>query len=384
MTLVAHAEFPVAMHDSRRVSLALSVLLHLALLIAALWLLRPTTQPAPSTELESVSVSLITMQTASDGTITTESDATQSAVAAGAVSPSVHETEAVTETESTQPVEPAIPPMTAVAPTQAVSPDDHVVSAPQAIAAERLDPVDPPAIDTMPAAAPADIASQAAIAPPLIAVEQAQDAGTTPLQPASAEQASIEPTVAVPTASAVESLQPTPVTARIPASSEQPQPAEKVAAVQDASPTLAVTQPTPPKPDPPKPTPARRKPAASGHGGSSDADAPASASKFGGSGQVAAGGNAGQSQYPGLVQAQLRRALRFPAGASGAGGRALVRFLVHADGSVTDIEVVASAGYAVLDDAAVATIRRAAPFPPIPASANRPSWSFTLPLTFRR
>jgi protein TonB len=85
-----------------------------------------------------------------------------------------------------------------------------------------------------------------------------------------------------------------------------------------------------------------------------------------------------------LVQARLKRALRFPEGAGRATGEAHVRFLVHADGSVSDIQIVRSAGSPVLDEAAVATVPRAAPFPPIPASAGRSSWSFTVPLQFRR
>ena len=142
----------------------------------------------------------------------------------------------------------------------------------------------------------------------------------------------------------------------------------------------------PPKPKPvAKPNPiAKPKPATSGSGGKSDANAAASSAPAAGKGKIAAGGIAAESRYPGLVQAALRRALRFPANAGNARGQALVRFLVAANGSVSGIAIVGSSGSSVLDQAAIDTVRRAAPFPRIPREVGRSSWSFTLPLQFRR
>ncbi len=86
---------------------------------------------------------------------------------------------------------------------------------------------------------------------------------------------------------------------------------------------------------------------------------------------MALGGSAAESRYPGLIQAALRRALRFPPNAGAARGKALVRFVVAADGSVSGLSLAGSTGSAVLDAAALDTVRRAAPFPPIPAAAGR-------------
>ncbi len=111
-----------------------------------------------------------------------------------------------------------------------------------------------------------------------------------------------------------------------------------------------------------------------GNGGQSNADSRASA----------ASSSAAVANYPGRIQASLRRALRYPSGARGASGAAHVRFVVAANGSASSIRVVKSTGNSDLDEAAIATVRRASPFPAIPAEAGRASWGFTVPLVFQR
>ena len=54
--------------------------------------------------------------------------------------------------------------------------------------------------------------------------------------------------------------------------------------------------------------------------------------------------------------------------------------VVDAGGGVGGIRVIRSSGSPELDQAALAVVRRAAPFPPIPPQAGRSSWAFTLPL----
>jgi protein TonB len=44
-------------------------------------------------------------------------------------------------------------------------------------------------------------------------------------------------------------------------------------------------------------------------------------------------------------------------------GKVVLKFVVTADGTVENLEVVESSGYAVLDEAAMETIRRASPLP---------------------
>jgi protein TonB len=87
--------------------------------------------------------------------------------------------------------------------------------------------------------------------------------------------------------------------------------------------------------------------------------------------------------YPGQVVSKLRRALRYPSGTR-ATGEAHVQFVVASNGRASSIRLVRSSGDAKIDAAAVATVKRAGPFPAIPAEAGRKSWTFTVPLAFRR
>jgi protein TonB len=101
---------------------------------------------------------------------------------------------------------------------------------------------------------------------------------------------------------------------------------------------------------------------------------------------ASAAGNAAVSNYPGKIVAKLRRALRYPSEARGRrlNGVAQVRFVVGSSGDVGSVGLAASSGSPILDEAALATVHRAAPFPPIPEGAGRSSWTFTVPLAFVR
>jgi len=114
------------------------------------------------------------------------------------------------------------------------------------------------------------------------------------------------------------------------------------------------------------------------------ADGASAASK--GSKRSSAAGNAAVSNYPGKIVSKLRRALRYPAAArrEGLRGEVQVAFTVSASGGVGGVRIVRSSGSSVLDKAALETVRRAAPFPAIPADAGRSSWPFTVPLAFTR
>jgi protein TonB len=98
-------------------------------------------------------------------------------------------------------------------------------------------------------------------------------------------------------------------------------------------------------------------------------------------GKASSAGNAAASNYPGKVAAKLRRAVRSVARL---GGRArndvLVSFTVDAGGGLGGLRVARSSGSRELDRTALAVVRRAAPFPPIPPESGRRNWSFTLPL----
>ncbi len=96
-------------------------------------------------------------------------------------------------------------------------------------------------------------------------------------------------------------------------------------------------------------------------------------------GKASAQGNAAVSNYPGTVTSKLRRALRRQGRLR---GEVLVSFVVASNGSVTGVGIGRSSGNAAVDKAGMDTVRRAAPFPPIPADASRSTWAFNIPLAF--
>lgn len=103
-------------------------------------------------------------------------------------------------------------------------------------------------------------------------------------------------------------------------------------------------------------------------------------------GTSATSGNAAASNYPGKVVSKLRRALRSISRSARAKAQSDVHvsFVVNASGGVGAVRIVKSSGSADLDRAALETVRRAAPFPPIPPESGRSSWQFTLPLGVAR
>ncbi|MER9915702.1 MULTISPECIES: TonB family protein [unclassified Mesorhizobium] len=130
---------------------------------------------------------------------------------------------------------------------------------------------------------------------------------------------------------------------------------------------------------PPVPSPRPTPPAGSGDTrGAADGeerDAPAVASK--GKNQDAAG-NAMESRYGGEIQKKLARANRRVSKEIQAKARnnARVYFVVMADGSVSDLQLVESSGSAELDQFALKLVRQQAPFPPIPPEIGLSSWVF--------
>ncbi|MDQ0321362.1 protein TonB [Pararhizobium capsulatum DSM 1112] len=118
--------------------------------------------------------------------------------------------------------------------------------------------------------------------------------------------------------------------------------------------------------------------------GAADAKASTSSGKKGNMNQQA--GNAAASNYPGKIRSKLNRAFRYPNSAKREGlrGTAQVRFTVSSGGSLTGVSIAKSAGFPILDQAAIEAVQRAAPFPKIPDGAGKSSWTFTIPLAFGR
>lgn len=119
--------------------------------------------------------------------------------------------------------------------------------------------------------------------------------------------------------------------------------------------------------------------------GKADGVENAKAATASGQGKVSsAEGNASFDNYKGKVRTKVNRKHRYPSQArrQGITGTATVSFVVSADGGLSGLRLAGSSGSPILDQAALETVRRAAPFPPIPADAGRSSWTFNLPIAY--
>lgn len=288
---------------------------------------------------------------------------------------------------------------------QTLQPVPHTVTAPaQGLA---LEPAHPLLAHAKTTATPSEILPAA----PDTAAPATQ-AETRPLQTARQPSKPMEP---------IDVLKPTPVTEakstavseQTPAKVEPRKPLEARRAVQEAVQTdasLAAAAPketieavaevpvprTRPKDrprkvakaEPRKPKKAKKKrdreskAAAAGAGGKAGQTAQKGGSRNRAKGKSA--GNSNVTNYPALVQRKLIRAKRSVGirGRRGANRDAVVAFVVKASGAVSSIRLVRSSGSAQLDKAALAAVRKAAPFPKIPAAAGRTSWPFTVPIGF--
>lgn len=90
-------------------------------------------------------------------------------------------------------------------------------------------------------------------------------------------------------------------------------------------------------------------------------------------------GSAAVANYPGKVQSRIRRAVKVPTEYKrmAASMNVRVRLTIGGDGSLTGLSVARSSGIPELDQAVVAGVRRASPFPPLPSEWGKPSWTFT-------
>jgi protein TonB len=86
------------------------------------------------------------------------------------------------------------------------------------------------------------------------------------------------------------------------------------------------------------------------------------------------------NEYFLFIKERIVRNLVFPPAARRMGwsGKVLISFVVCRDGQVSEIRIVESTGYPVLDRSAVDTIRKVAPFPKAPVEAE-----LTMPIVYR-
>lgn len=95
-------------------------------------------------------------------------------------------------------------------------------------------------------------------------------------------------------------------------------------------------------------------------------------------------GKANISNYLGKVISRLHRQKRYPKDArrKKIQGTAVVAFVINANGSIGNLRIRRSAGHAMLDQAVLSMVRRAAPFPPIPAKSGKKRMPISVPVKF--
>lgn len=121
---------------------------------------------------------------------------------------------------------------------------------------------------------------------------------------------------------------------------------------------------------------------ADGRKGVADGETSGTRADKAGKGKGSAAGNAAVTNYPGKVRGKISRAVGRISRRDRAGAErdVTVAFTVTASGALGGLSIARSSGSASLDQAALAAVRRAAPFPAIPEGAGRKTWQFTIPL----
>lgn len=297
------------------------------------------------------------------------------------------------DAEAVQPVETA----------ETAEPADQVA---EAVTTERLEPVQEQPVAEVVPEEPTPIAPTDTL-PEILATDTPElvedDNVVAPVQTARQQPTEVvEEAVPVTPQETVEALpeEPTePETAIAEVLEEMARPIERPRPA-PAEPKRAETK-TPPverraeKPAPKAEQPAKRAERRAGSGGQGRADArrgredgEARGAKTTqtGKGRASAAGNAAVTNYPGKVRSKISRAVRRISrrDRSGAERDVHVSFTVTASGGLGGLSVARSSGSSALDSAAIAAVRRAAPFPPIPDGAGRRSWQFTIPLGLAR
>lgn len=158
-----------------------------------------------------------------------------------------------------------------------------------------------------------------------------------------------------------------------------PAPAKRRPAAQPAVQPAAVSPTTAPSPDVQE-YPGPPAPSAETDSGGAGSDTASSGSPGVGPADEAAQRTAYVSEYFLFIKERIVKNLVFPPAARSMGwsGRVLVSFVVCRDGQVSEIRVIESTGYPVLDRSVVNTIRKVAPFPKAPVEAE-----LTMPIVYR-
>lgn len=212
-----------------------------------------------------------------------------------------------------------------------------------------LPPVDIPMADAAPRSE--DPAPEPSVVEPSVAEPSVVEPSVIPAaEPAPPAATASPPPVSVGPAPPPDPLPPAPVPAR---------------ATPSAGPAPQATA-TRQRPSRPRAVPADTRRGAAGRG---DAVARHAASQVGGTGGAAPeAGTAEIATYRARVLAHLARHKLYPAAARDRGveGRATLSFVLSRDGAVVSSALSEGSGAAILDEATLSMLRRAAPFPPMP------------------
>lgn len=381
-----------------------SVSVHLGL-IATAWLFMQW-KPEELTVAESaVSIDIVSMEDAVTEPSETVSEATANLVSAGvtqaAAEPLETETVEPVEVAAAQPVtaaatRPADPVaaaapvveiveptetedlvsaqvMTALVPAEApvVAPIPQIIDDAAPTVAETVAPSDAPILDRL------DQSAKLAELRPAAEVQEIITASIDPLTPAkpveSTEPVKIANLNPMPEPIVEEVVETPPVPAprivRKPVEAEQ-KPIEDKKPVEKKKAEKPVEKPVETK--------KTKQVASLGNGGEAEADSAAAKAAGGKQGKVATAGKGDISAYEGKVRAKLLKAVRKPRDSDS--GDVRVMFTLDANGRVTYAALSRSSGDAKLDQAAMAAIERAAPYPKIPQGTGKSSWSFTIPI----
>lgn len=335
-----------------RAEFAGSALVHTGLIgVALLWLGLPAPEDAPA--MGSVTVELIgTSLVTSNQSQSVESDAAVDEVSSGAAA--------------------------SIAPLEASETLEEVP-------AETLEALSE-AIEPLPVAAVSEMVAEAAEPMPAETLEQISPAVEAEAMEI-AESVTPEPqTMAEPLLAAALPLEAEDLVAALDSPALEPE-AISQARIAPVPHVLSFTRPeAPTQRQASAPPPTRRQapaPQQAGNGGASAQDTVAALSASGQNG-AGGGGNADVARYPGQVERKLGRALRYPRDAGRASGEAEVHFVLDAGGRVLRVSLRRSSGNPIIDQAALDTVQRAAPYPPFPAGSGRTQWEFSIPLNFAR
>ena len=243
---------------------------------------------------------------------------------------------------------------------------------------ETIDPVEP--VETTATTVPETV----------LAPSEIPSASTTPIQPVKTA-ASTEPQLIKP----LEAETVAPVSPEIKqAKTSEVQPAKPTEVIESVKKPKPVPKPKPKPKQKPKPKPkaekAKKQTKSSKKAGNSNIDSKAGSQKGKASTKASPSGNskskstsrktgnAAVSNYPGKVYSKIARTRQKRAGGRGV---ARVSFQVSPNGRATGVSLAKSSGNKRVDNAAIAHVKRASPFPKPPAGART---RFVIPIEFRR